>query len=1038
MPLVFREPVWLLLILLAIPLAWFGLRWFKSMSRARAISAVVMRSALIALVAMMLAGAATVQRTDRLAVIAVIDVSGSMQRFADFGTDASGRRIPAAEAIRDWLERAVDNRGPDDLFGVVLFDGDSLAIAAPAPPGDRDGADSGRGWRMADLPLDLSFAEGTDIADALRFASALFPPDARKRLLLISDGNATSGDALVAAGEIMTAAGGAERARMPIDALPVAYNVENETLIEFVDAPPQASRESLVTVRVGLFATKPTSGTLRLLREGVEVDIDPQAPGRGRRVNLEPGRQVVSVEVRTPPETVHRFRAVFEPDGNAIDTVVHNNTGEAFTVTPGKGRILIVDGVSGGGAGPGAILPSTLVRAGLDVETIPAGALPTDLLSLQEYDLIMLQNVPAEQMARGGQDILASYVRDMGGGLVMIGGSDSFGAGGWNGGAVEEVLPVEMDLPEDLIVPSAAIVIVLDSSGSMNNRVLGGMRSQQEIANEAAALAIQTLDPQDLVGVVEFASAHRVVVPLGPNVNPADTAERVRGISSDGGTNMYPALAEAGAMLRDVDAQVKLVIVLSDGVSMGSPEYGQQLAARFANEGVKVSTIAVGDGADTRALSSIAEAGNGQYYQVIDPNLLPQIFIREVRVVRKPMIRESPFQPRLMPTGSPITVGLQSPLPTLGGFVLTQPRPEAIAVDAILSSTGEPVLAHWNVGLGQAAAWTSDASVWARDWVNSPAYETLWTQLARTVSRPATNQQYEVTTEARDGVLRIRLDAANDNGDPLDLLTVPGTVYTPSGRKREITLTQTGPGVYEADVEANETGAYVTALTPRLGDRRLPPVIAGAASATSPEYARLESNIGLLRQLAEATGGRALSWDSPEQAGVFDRADLAPTRALSPLWPTLLIWTVAIMLLDVGTRRIAWDRLLSKELAAAIREQAHLTSHARGEQATATLGRLRGKARTEVGGGNSPVERQKAPPQRRPIRVVDEPDAAERRRSIREALRASQGNAIPPAKKTRPEKAAPKDSQGDDAGAAGLLAAKKRAQKRFSDDENES
>lgn len=1036
--LVFREPVWLLLILLALPLAWLGLRWFRSMSRARAISAVVARSALIAMIAMMLAGAATVQRTDRLAVIAVIDVSGSVQRFADFGTDASGRRIPAAEAMRDWLERAAEARSPNDLLGVVLFDGEAMAIAAPAPPGAKTGADGAGGWRIADLPLDLSFAEGTDIAEALRFAAALFPPDARKRILLISDGNATSGDAMGAAGEIISAAGEGERARVPIDALPIAYNVQNETLVEFVDAPPQATRESLITVRVGLFATRPTSGTLRLLREGVELDINGGAPGAGRRVSLEPGRQVIPIEVRTPPETVHRFRAIFEPDDPATDAVVQNNSGEAFTITPGKGRILIVDGVSGGAdRGPGAILPSTLRRAGLDVETIPGGALPTDLLSLQEYDLIMLQNVPAEQVARGGQSILASYVRDMGGGLVMIGGPDSFGAGGWNGGEVEDVLPVEMDLPEDLIIPSAAIVIVLDSSGSMNNRVLGGMRSQQEIANEAAALAIQTLDPQDLVGVVEFSNIHRVVVPLGPNENPDATAERVRAISSDGGTNMYPALAEAGAMLRDVEAQVKLVILLSDGQSMGSPEYGENLAQRLAAENVKVTTIAVGDGADAQTLASIAQAGNGQFYEVVDPNLLPQIFIREVRVVRKPMIRESPFQPRLTPTGSPITAGLPTNLPPLAGFVLTQPRPEAIAIDAMLAPTGEPVLSHWNIGLGQAAAWTSDASVWARAWVESPVYETLWTQLARTISRPATSQQYEVVTEARDGTLRIRLDAADEAGDPLDLLTVPGTIYTPSGRKREITLTQTGPGVYEAEVEANETGAYVTALTPRLGERRLPPVIAGAASATSPEYARLESNVGLLRQLAEVTGGRALSWESPENAALFDRAELAPTRALSPLWPTLLVWTVAILLLDVGTRRIAWDRLLSKELGAAIREQALQASQARGEQATATLGRLRGKARPGRAADDAPAMRQQAPPPRRLSKVKEAPDDADRRKSIREALRASQGKGQT-ARYSEPERKKSPQPGADEAGAADLLAAKRRARERYSPGEDAS
>lgn len=1033
MTLSFRDPAWLLLILLALPLAWAGLRWFRSMSRARAWSAVIARSVLIALVAMMLAGAATVQRSDRLAVMALVDVSGSVQRFADFGTLPDGRKRTPAMAVRDWLNTAAGQRGPEDLLGVVVFDGSSLAVAAPSAPAAQRDADSSRGWSIDDLPLDLSLAEGTNIADALRFAGALFPPNVRKRVLLISDGATTAGDALAAADEIASIAGEGGGG-VPIDALPIAYRVENETMIEFVDAPPRASRESLITVRVGLNSTGPTTGTLRLVREGQEIDINGDAPGYGRRVALEGGRQVIPIDVRTPAESVHRFRAYFEPDDPSRDTVVQNNSGEAFTVTPGKGRILFVDGVSHGGSGPGAILPNTLLRAALDVEVIPPGAMPTDLLALEEYDLVMLQNAPAEAMPPNGQALLASYVRDMGGGLVMIGGGDSFGAGGWNGGEVEEVMPVEMDLPEDLIVPSAAIVLVLDSSGSMNHHVLGGTRTQQQIANEAAALAIQTLDAQDLVGVIEFDNTHCTVVPLAPNSDAATSAARVRGISSGGGTNMYPALAEAGAMLRNVEAQVKLIIVLSDGVSMGSPMYGQSIAEQLAREDVKVSTIAVGDGADTEALEMIARAGGGEYYRVIDPNLLPQIFIREVRVVRKPMVRESPFTPRLTPVGSPVTSGLPSTLPTLHGLVLTQPRPDATAIDAIVAPTGEPVLSHWNVGLGQAAAWTSDASAWARDWINTPLYETLWTQLARTLSRPASDQQYEVITEARDGRLRIRLDAADDDGDPLDLLTVPGWVHTPSGERKAITLAQTGPGVYEAEIEANESGAYVTALTPRLGERRLAPVVAGAASATSPEYSRLQSDISLLRRLTEATGGRVLSWDSPQLANLFDRGDLPPTRALSPLWPTLLAWTIAVMLLDVGTRRIAWDRLLSQELATALRQHAQSTVRERGEQATATLGRLRGRSgKTEQASAPSPAP---SSPPRRASAPKAAPDEAERRRSIREALQATQGR--PPTPPSESKKSAPpaQEERGD--AASGLLAAKKRARERFGEGGPES
>lgn len=1137
MGLIFREPVWLLTILLAVPTAWVGLLWFRTMSRWRALLAVALRSVLIALLSMVLAGAASVSTSDRLAVIALVDVSGSVRQFADFGLTPEGAKRTPADAVRDWLDMAASKRGPDDLLGVVIFDGDSLALASPAPPSRAmaasgkgtdsseeplpDGRTSAFGWRIENLPLDISLAEGTDIAGAIRFATALFPPDARRRLLLISDGNTTSGDAMSAAFESASLQPGEADLNIaanaiPIDVLPIAYNVRNETMIDFVDAPPQAARESLITIRVGLSATQPTGGTLRLMREGIELDVNGAAPGSGLHVDLAPGRQVIPLTVRTPPESVHRFRAVFEPDDASADSVVQNNKGDAFTITPGRGRILVVDGVGRGApTGPGAILPDTLRRAGLDIDVVPPGAIPMDLLSMQAYDLVILHNVSAEFVPQSIQSMLASYVRDLGGGLVMVGGADSFGAGGWNGGPIEEVLPVEMDLPEDLIIPSAAIVIVLDSSGSMRNRILGGMRTQQEIANEAAALAIQTLDPKDLVGVLEFNTDYHVVAPLGPNSDPETSAARVRAIAPDGGTNLYPALFEAGEMLRKANAQVKRIIVLSDGVSSGSPEYGRALAARLAIDNINVTTIAVGDGADTETLAGIAAAGGGAFYEVVDPNLLPQIFIREVRIVRKPMIREAVFQPRLTAAGSPITAGLPAPLPTLGGYVLTQPKPDTTAIDAILAPSGEPILAHWNIGLGQAAAWTSDASRWARAWINTPAYDMLWTQMARIISRPASNQQYDVRVETRDGVLRIRLDAADDEGNPLDLLTIPGWVYTPSGSRLDLSLSQTGPGVYEAEMSAPETGAYITALTPRLGPKRLSPIVAGASSATSPEFSRLQSNIARLRELSEATGGRILSWHnaaefSPSGAGgtgvgvarlsravdsggtapraesdvspdmLFDRTGVAPTRAMTPLLPTLLAWSVVVLLLDVGARRIAWDRLFSRELAAELRLHAAARVRERGVHATTTLGQLRRRASAKASGGRSsralnrdregaappqnrdhesaipladPIERGSPsgfPPPGRTERIKPPREDGEQRRAIRDALRASRqgvgGTGVSPvnpgASTSGPPASSPYDSESkksapsvskqvSEDGAASLLAAKRRVRERL-------
>ncbi|MBL0922433.1 MAG: VWA domain-containing protein, partial [Phycisphaerales bacterium] len=1017
MDLRFSEPLWLLVALLIVPTAWVGLRWLHAMSRARAWSAVMARAALLALLALMLAGAASVRRTDRLAVIVVVDTSESVRRFATVGDGAGGER-PALEAVRSWIERAGESRRPDDLLGVVAFDGRALALSAPSARG------------AGDLEFDVALGEGTDLEGALRYARALIPPGASGRIVLVSDGVETSGDALLAADAL---AGG--ESPVPVDVLPLAYNVSREAMVESVDAPPSAAEEATVTVRVTLRAESPTRGTLRLLREGQELDVNGASPGYGRRVEFGPGRRIELFQVRLDEGRVHRFEAIYEPDADARgelagDTLLSNNRAEAFTVTPGRGMALVIDGVSDGDPeGEGATLANTLEAAGILVRTVPPGAAPRDLLALQAYDLVMLQNVAAEELSQETQALLADYVEELGGGLVMIGGPDSFGAGGWKGSALEAVLPVGLDLPEQLITPSAAIVIVLDASGSMSMRVMGGTRSQQQIANEGAALAIRSLDKQDLVGVLSFSNNWRVVVPLGPNADPEGAMNRVRAIGSSGGTNMYPALDEAGRMLMGVEAQVRHVILLSDGMAMGDPSSGPEIARRLNEQGITVSTIAVGDGADSATLSAIAYDGGGEFYRVVDPNVLPRIFLKETRVVRRPLIREVPFTPVSLGSGSPLTLGMPREAPELGGLVLTQRREEPGVVNVLAAPSGEPLLAHWNVGLGQVGAFTSDAHHWARQWIDWPGYRQMWTQVARALSRPSGGQGFDLAAEVEGDTLRLRLEARDRDGRPIDLLRVPGTLFGPDGSRQSVQLSQVGPGEYEARVRAPGTGNYVVALTPRLGEKAMSPVVGGVSRATGPELRRLRSDVATLRRIADATGGRALDLSSPETANLFDRAGVRPSQASSPLLRLLLVWAVVVTLLDVGTRRVAWDRLISREAAA---ELARLAGSLRGkgDAAATSVGALR-RAREGASRRAEPSSGGPSPAPAGPVPLATGPTAEEVRRAAQSALR----DAAVRAPGGSGGSAGVGEGSGGDDRTSSLLAAKRRARERFSDEE---
>ena len=363
--------------------------------------------------------------------------------------------------------------------------------------------------------------EGTDTAKAIESAMAS-KSDAQNalRLVLVSDGNDTTGDALAAA-RAAAAAG------VVIDVLPVDYRVGNEVMVEGVYTPVEAREGQTVAVRVVLRATSRAAGELLVKHDGKVLDLNgperdglglPVRPGdwsdgsaNGEEGQTAGGRFVLAKQIDVAIELAgaNRFEGIFEaakstgtrgPAQN--DTVAVNNRAESFTLVQGQGRVLLVDNVGGDS---GLVLPQALSERRLNVDVVRPAGFPQDITELTRYDAVLFQNVPADVITGRQQEMLARYVNDLGGGFVMLGGPDSFGAGGWTNSVIDkQILPVECQIPSQTILPSGAVVIVIDRSGSMGATVGVSGRSQMHLATEAAALAIGTLYEHDLIGVVGF------------------------------------------------------------------------------------------------------------------------------------------------------------------------------------------------------------------------------------------------------------------------------------------------------------------------------------------------------------------------------------------------------------------------------------------------------------------------------------------------------------------------------------------------------
>lgn len=1070
----FDQPEWLLLALLAAPLILLGWQTFRSMDRLRRTTALGLRSLLLLAIAIILAGPRMIDEHDRITVIGLLDISDSVQRFGQLPRPPDADHAANIQYLRDWFRKATKTKATDDRFGLIVFDGQATAISTPV-----------RG-RHVDDNLDVTMIDGTNIADAIRLGLAMFPADTIKRLVLLSDGNETIGDALEAAAQaagLSSAdieihqprdsrldANHTSRATppgVPIDVAPIAYNVTRDAQIVRIEAPSTARPGQTVNLRIVMEATAPMAADLTLLREGARVDLN-GAPGGGtsRRIELPAGQSVQTAQVVLAETPVNRFEAILEPVDPDDDALPDNNRAEAFTATPTKGKTLVLD--TRGVDNP---IADALRNAGLPVESGPPSLLPTDPLGLQAYDLIVLDNLAAYDLDREQHELLARYVNDAGGGLVMIGGDRSFGAGGWNGTALEEILPVELDPPKELRTPTAALVLVLDKSGSMGYDVAGARATQQQIANNGAAMAVESLHAGSLVGVVTFDFVAHEHVPLQPNDDPKAIADRIRAITPEGGTNIEPALRMADRMLRGVKVQKKHVVLLTDGRSYSRDM--DALVDAMAADGIRITTIAVGDDPDEELLARMAQRSGGEYFAVRNPAMLPRVLVDSVQVINKPLIKEGEFRPIVRPTGSTLTAGMDS-APPLYGLVITAPRPDSHAAAGLqridrednsssASSTrrayiggpvtiemshpdGEPLLARCQAGLGRVAAFTSDADgSWSRAWLNWPGYAPFWTQLARTIARPTMSHDAELTTSISDGRLLMTLEVTRGEEGFLDYLQVDGTAYTPDRRSVPVRLAQVAPGRYEGSIPAPSAGNYIVALNPRSGNRHLAPVIGGTSQSTGRELARYQSNLALLEQIVQRTGGRRLDIDDPLEANLFDRTGLTPVISSLPAWRPFAWLALALFLLDVACRRIAWSWTAIRNRIVETSAMARLR-HARGAEVATVLASLRTVA-TQVDqrldAQSSGVDKAhpesplKPPPEHtyEPPAPSGAPDAPAVARAIDTLLGRRSSDSKPPTESSQPSAQRDADAAPDADSPISKLAAKRRAKKRLDDPE---
>ncbi len=859
----FESPAWLLLLVPALLITFVPhLAARRRIGTARRRVAIAVRTLLLAALVFALAGFQLVLPVDRLATVFVVDLSDSV------GNDGH-------ESALAFLRQSLAAMPQGDAAGVVAFGKDALVERLPEEVRAID--------RIRSTPVTAA----TDIGGALRLASALFPDEMQKRIVLISDGNDTTGHGQQEAA--LAAARGIQ-----VETRVVGLENRDEVLVERLQTPSTARLGETIQAVASIASSVAQPATIRLYADGQQV--------ASKGVDLVVGENQLTFDVKLAEAGFHTFRIVVEA---AKDTFSQNNRADSNTIIKGEPRILVL----AGNANVAAQLVGALTTEGQKVDSVLPEALPSDFAGLAAYDSVVLVDVPRIRLSDRQLGALQVYVRDLGRGLVMIGGPDSFGAGGYTKTALEETLPVDMGVRNRKQEPDIALVVVIDKSGSMDachcNSFQGGQGGGQlqgvrkvDIGKEAILRAAAALTQRDELGVVAFDSEAHWVVQTKPVGQITDLQGILGGINPNGTTNIYSGLDQAVQSLEKTTATRRHIILLTDGWSR-SGQY-DQILARMKADGITLSTVGAGGGANP-FLQQLATQGGGRFYAAANPASIPDIFLKETQQVAGQQIVEEPFFP-IQTSSSPILRGLDQGFPQLLGYNGTTAKSAAQTV--LVTARDDPLLAQWQYGLGRSVAWTSDSTGrWAKSWIAWPGFSKFFSQLVGWTFPGEEAGGIEASFEVKDGRTTLHVQSVQPDGSPRDFYSTSAVLVGPDLEPVAADLDQVAPGVYEKDLGEIPSGAYAVRITQiRPGTAALGRTV-GLVAPIAAEYRLLGANQPLLATLRAATNGREIT--TPLEPW---RHDLRLTSSFTELWSWLLLLALLLWPLDIALRRVSLGR----------------------------------------------------------------------------------------------------------------------------------
>ena len=844
----FEQPM---LLLLLIPICILVFLTWQRMSlpfpRSQRYLILASRLALFILIVTALAGATVSVPISRQAVVFVGDISAST--------------TPQRAFIEQWINDAIHHKRPEDQVGIVAVGRNALVEQSVTKQID---------FSQFESTPDTNY---TDLAAGLRLAAAILPQDSERRIVLLSDGQQNLEDASQEA-QLLQQEG------IRLDVVPLPTFDGPEARIDDLNAPSILHTNERFLLHVRFFSSVAQRVTLHLYLD--------QTLLLQQSLQLNGGEQEITFTLNAPPTGFHTYRITMDAPQ---DTINQNNEAAVFVNVQGPPHVLVIEGSRGAGHNIASALHATHIAVSVGVPV----DVPTTLEGLVNYDAVVLADVPAADLGIMRMQVLQSYVRDLGRGLVVSGGENSYGIGGYANTPLEETLPVRMDIPQHKDTPTIAVVLIIEN---LENE------SGVNISKEAAKGVISLLNPRDYIGVSD--AYGNLEIPMGHVMNKAAIDQTIDKMNPSDPPSYIPDLMAAETALLHTDAKIKHVILLGDGDA--SDSYAKQVL-KMASEHISVSVVGTNIAMyqDLTMMQQIAAWGKGRFYSADNPNAIPKILLNETQQASRRAFIEEPFVPAIIVPHTILT-GLGS-LPQLTGYVATTPKPAAQVV--LTSHLDDPVLAVWQYGLGRVVAWTSDAlGLWTTNWLQWSDAARWWANLVTwTISTP--NNQLIVNSEIVGGNGHIIVDIPPETSvisGAVNQQQVQVKIIAPDLSQQTVTLQPTAPERWEGTFSTTQVGAYLLRVTwqarnsANTGSPGQLTTTTGLVVPYSPEFSSSGTDTYFLNQLAHAGDGSVIN---PNDTASAFSTNLPPVYASL----SIVFWLFAIAALllpvDIALRRLS-------------------------------------------------------------------------------------------------------------------------------------